>query len=258
MSYIRKRNIISLVVITSFFAALVIRIISKNAQLDLILLIFVLVSNILASTILDIDMSRTMGILYKQCDPERFVDAMLKNYPEKNRDDDAIGTIYSIARGLIAAGRFEEALAELDYIKSFPEGSFSVSEKRFYYEYLISIYIEQQDIPQAEGALEALKELASSDDASIFMKGTLKKHYAACALLLNMAKGNFEGAEEFFTRKFRKARNNYNRVCAQYRLGEIYSHSGDTTKAKEAFEYVAEYGNKLYIAAKAREALKSI
>lgn len=64
--------------------------------------------------------------------------------------------------------------------------------------------------------------------------------------------------EAVFTARYEHAENRYERVTAKMTLADIYMHFGDTTKAKDAFQYVITHGNKLHIVTLAKEKLHTL
>lgn len=253
MSYQVKNTIIGILFIAVSLFLLVYVIVSEIDQSTHLLLFSIIQGcNLLILAVLAIYTENIKRILYTRCDPDRYLSVMIKNYPKKHGKYPGYDIALKIVQGLCAAGRFEEALDELNKTDDFPASIFNESRKKFYYEYLVLIHTSLNNIAEAETALEALKQIAYYKDLSIARQKRIKKQYEDSAMLLGVAKGEFTGAEEYFTDKFKAAKNNFTRVTAKYYLGIIYSHFGDEAKASEAFEYAAANGSKLYVASLAR------
>ena len=61
-------------------------------------------------------------------------------------------------------------------------------------------------------------------------------------MLIQIEKGNFEGAEQIFLMLLEKADNNMHQVYVSYNLARIYLNGGNTEKAKRYVDFVMQYG----------------
>lgn len=66
------------------------------------------------------------------------------------------------------------------------------------------------------------------------------------AVSLNMKKGVYNGAEEYYTGQFVRLINMLGKVSYKFELGKIYWHYQRFDEAKAAFDFVGKHGNKLY------------
>ena len=118
------------------------------------------------------------------------------------------------------------------------------------------------DLASAENALNDMR--ASLDNPKL--KPKLKKAlrtiyyttYTEKLFLLNMAKGDYGGAEQIFTVQYYREDTMYAKVKAVFTLGRIYLHEGRTKDAESAFQYVIEHGNKLSLVQEAKQRLDDI
>ena len=160
-------------------------------------------------------------------------------------------------RGYSALGDYATAKKNLDKI--------DVSElnditKTVYYQQLFHYYIAMRVLDEAAEALETMS--VALQDSRTHKKFYSMWHpaYAQGLSLLHMERGHYGGAESIFLLAFYGANKNnyYARASAKYTLGEIYRHEGRMGKAREAFAYVVEHGNKLYIVEKAKQSLEEL
>ncbi len=191
------------------------------------------------------------------CDPQAHTDAYSRLIAQVEKGGTAkAGWLWThMAMGLLLAGRAQDALAAIQKSPALPKDApLRQSDTMLaltYHNSLLSAYLDMKDLRSAA------QQLALYEKALVHLKHgkardrmTRSGKIMACAL--RMAHGDFGGAEDVFLEALKHAEHTYARVSARFALGKIYAHAGQTDKARDAFEYVADNGNKLNIADVAR------
>jgi hypothetical protein len=202
---------------------------------------------------------KLIKILYDSCSPEDFV-AETRTQLDKEK-----GKKYSFKRsklliclgtGNYAAGKYQEALDEL--LKAVGQSSIRVSRAvaAGFFHLLFLIYVELDKLDMAREALG--KMIAAAHKLKGKTGRLFKQRFVDGIYLLRVATGVYENADTVFMNSFKTARNNYERVTAAFMLGRVYEHFGQEAEMKDAFEYVVEHGEKLYIVKLAAKRLGSI
>lgn len=204
--------------------------------------------------------SRNIGsVLYRDCDPIKFTNIqriIISELQKLKRSRDLTVCHLYICTGLIANGEYEEAFHELEQCGSFRHNKKGTILRCVFYMNHCLVSIHKYETAIAKNYLDLMKkEMAWLKHRS---KKRMLKSYLLVSQILNITEGNYYKAGSFFSDRFQKAKNNYHRAFAKFYLGEIYFHNGDALRAKEAFEYATQHGNKLYIAQQARERLKEM
>ena len=195
------------------------------------------------------------------CDPGPFIDAYshLIVRVEKGVAMKGSALWVRLSTGLFAAGRFSDALTALKKCELFTRTR-SLKDsgrqlKMIYHANLCFGYLAQDNIENAQRQRSAFEKEMFLLKARSKKRPVVQRTYRNMTCLLRMAGGDYDGAEEVFLEALKDAKSNYERVSAQYTLGKIYTNAGQKDKARGAFTYAAENGNKLYIAVQAREKL---
>ena len=225
----------------------------RFALLTLALLSFFLL--VLASVhITQKHIAKISPLLLDACDPEKFLGAVVASLPPRRpKRADYTWTMH-LYEGQYAAGRYGDALAGLQYTIRFNKGRTGAYEKAAYHLNLAEVSIALGRLQDAERELDECLRLLESVKTPGKFDEILRRGYQNELNKLSIAQGLYDGAE-FFISYFDQAKNEYGRVGAKYHLALIYQHNGETEKAREAFEYVAEHGNRLHLAALARQQL---
>ena len=202
-------------------------------------------------------MNNLLQILTHQCDPEAFtvkVQKLLQDRSARKRAPHSLNLLLLLGQGLIQSGKYDEAQAALP---PQPVNPINVSHRMLaitHASLFTTIFLHHGLLDNAAAAIEAMRSLADPK--------ALKKKYASVQrviafseCMLAIKRGQYDGAEDTLLRLFDSAETPLSRVNTQYQLGELYVHFNQSEKAKAAFQYAAEHGNKLYAAALAREAL---
>jgi tetratricopeptide (TPR) repeat protein len=198
---------------------------------------------------------RVNPILMERCDPEKYLGEVYNSMPSGGKKrPDYLWTMMAY-EGQYAAGRYGEALAELQQLTRFSKGRTGAAQKAAWFINLAEVSTALGRPEDAEKALADCLHILDHAEIAWKLERILRKGYRQELCKLGIAQGRFEGAEEVFGDKLAQAKNQYERVGAQYYLGLAYQHSGEAEKAREAFEYAVEHGNRLHLAALARERL---
>lgn len=203
---------------------------------------------------------KALQILTHQCDPEAFISKiqkLLQDRSARKRPTYLLGLQLLFVQGLIQSGKYAEAKAALPPA---PVNPISVSHRMLaiMHASLFSyIFLHGGLFDNAVAAIEAMRSLADPK--------VLRKKYAAVQrtvsyseCLLALHRGQYEGMEVSLLRFFDTADSPLSRANVQANLGELYLQLNQPEKAKAAFHYAAEHGNKLYAAMLAREALNQL
>jgi tetratricopeptide (TPR) repeat protein len=198
-----------------------------------------------------------LALLYHFCMPERFITKIqniLTEEERKKRPKDKYRLLLYLAKGYYAAGKFQEAMDTINGIELFYHyKNAGYIAGYFHNKFLISLELERQDI--AWGSLVKMREAIINIKKRKF-QDQYTRLYTEDIHILNVEKGNYEGAEEMFISMFKRGQTNYECSFASFLLGVVYAHLGNEDDAKFYYKYVVEYGNKLYIADKAAELLR--
>lgn len=197
------------------------------------------------------------GILFMDCDPLSYNDIYFHIIDEMSRTPKSLDYYrLNLSAGLIAAGRYNEAYESLIKFRSFKNNRVGKLSNIVYYNNLCSVCQKLGRTDEAKyysDCLAGCMTALSPKDHNKYSKYADLARYS-----INTANGNFDNAENFYNEVFDKAANNYERTGAKFCLGKVHLHFGDTGRAKEAFECVASYGNKLHIVEEAKEFLSQL
>ena len=196
------------------------------------------------------------ALLFSQCDPDKFLSAAVAYLPaERPGKPPAYIRAALIYEGLYAQGRYEEALAELQKLTRFSNTRFGVYQKAAWQINLAEVSIALGQLDAAERALAACLDVLENREIAWKPQQVLYKgyHYEMCKL--DIARGRYDGTEALLAERFDQAKNAYERVGAKYHLALLYRLTGEDEKGREAYQYVAEHGNRLHFAELAREQL---
>ena len=159
-------------------------------------------------------------------------------------------TLYTVNMNLIAAlldsGRSAEALNLLQAInpKFFGKGAMGVYNRGVYLNNFAYAYIRLGDLESAERMLLDMKQCI--DDPKIKNlakeKNLLFDLYTTKKILIQIEKGNLEGAEQILLMMMEKAKSNLWQVNTSYNLAKVYLQKGNAEQAKRYIDFVMKYG----------------
>jgi hypothetical protein len=203
---------------------------------------------------------KTLALLNEQCDPDAYLlktQKLLDRAIRWGTTAEELTWRMTVATGLIAAGRYHEALYTLPDHRLFRNSRRGRLQQAFCHHNGFAVFLglgmtdaARQALTMMHGAVGGLKPGKAQERLSHLYR----LYYAR----YSMAQGDFDGAEAVFREAIDKAENNYARISATLELGRVYAHFGRADEARQAFEYVLSHGNKLYAVAQAREALAAL
>jgi len=226
-----------------------IMIILKLLDLPLFAIVIITVAIMLALyiAISIISHKKRLSLFENECDPEKFLlrTEKQKEITGKNPKVKALLDI-DCAAALILSGKFDEAkevLLSIDKNKlSYRNGSLLA-----YTINLISCYYELGEIDRAEELYETQMPTLSPVNKRMML-----------AVNMLMAERFFflkryNESREYFNRLWKEKLSKCRRLEILYRLAQMDELEGNTESAIKRYQKVADNGNKLWIAAKARE-----
>ena len=149
----------------------------------------------------------------------------------------------------------EKAKQLLDSINYFPDNKIGFCYKAIYYNNLCAYYLQVNEIPDAEIMLENMLSALQNEKYPKQLYDLTYNAYTEKQYSINLAKGNYSGAEEVVSIQYNREKSKLGKVVAKYKLGKIYIHFERFDEAKEAFQYVIDSGNKTYYVGKSIELL---
>ena len=157
----------------------------------------------------------------------------------------------NIIVALLDSGRPAEALNLLQVInpKFFGKGTMGVYNRGVYLNNLAYAYIRLGDLESAERVLLDMKQCI--DDPKIKNlakeKNLLFDLYTMKKILIQIEKGNYDGAEPILLMMMEKATSNIWQVITSYYLARTYLQKGNNEQAKRYIDFVMKYGgNTIY------------
>ena len=195
------------------------------------------------------------NVLLQECNPIEYIAFYEKVLKKKNVKKIRNYILLNLSTGYHSIGNAEECKRALDTIKGFPNTRYGALNTVCFFNNLAGYYMMIKDLENAEDTLNSMKSALGNPKLAKMHYESYYHFYISKNFVLNMAKGNYSGAEEHFSIFFDKEKNLLGKVAAKYYLGKVYIHLGDSEKAVSAFEYVVQNGNLTFYTQKAREYL---
>ena len=195
--------------------------------------------------------------LYNECDPQNFLQ-VYKKIVGRGTGKMRSYTYYHNSSGYFYLGDFQTARQQLDmmFASGLPKTKEAAQYLVFYHISMCDIFLFENDIDNAEKALSFAMESVKAPKLLKMDKTTnFGQHIMSRQIRLNMEKGNYDGAEQFFTTAFELSDTTMSKVVSKFHLGRVYLHSNRIEEAKAAFEYVINNGNKIFYVNKSIEFL---
>lgn len=200
--------------------------------------------------------------LFVECDPPKLIEIMEKKFGVKKGRPSRTDLLLELSTAYLNSEHKEVAKQLLDGIYYFPDNLTGVAERAVYYNNLCLYFLDMGDLASAENALNDMRASLDNPKLKPKLKNALRTIYYTTytekLFLLNMAKGDYGGAEQIFTVQYYREDTMYAKVKAVFTLGRIYLHEGRTKDAESAFQYVIEHGNKLSLVQEAKQRLDDI
>jgi len=252
----------------------------------ILIFIWILVSMIIAEKNANKKVKKITDILFNECNPERAIIVINKTISAKNPGQyrDYFLLLLSIAHLYI--GNISKARETLDKIynpdqidsagnskmyihkslvtdktplntDSFPNTKVGSDNRVFYYSIRIDYFLQTDDLGSATKALNLMKNALNNK----FIKANNDPYYffyIENQYKINIANGDFDGAEMFFSILFDKKSSNIGKVLTKFQLGKIYLHYNKLDDAIAAFRYVIENGKNIIQVKEATQYLQQL
>ena len=202
--------------------------------------------------------SKVHKILIDECNPIKFIEIMDKAM--RRRPIGIYKTIILLNLSTAYWSLNNEVASKmiLDGIVHFPHHKLGLDCRITYFNNLFYVFLSNNDLQNAEDVLNNIKITINDKHIAKANRDAWMTIYTEKLCMLNMAKGNYEGSEQIFCSMFERAKCMLTKIYAKFELGKIYLHYERKGEAKEAFEYVIEHGNKLYMVQEAKQYLSNI
>lgn len=178
-----------------------------------------------------------------------------KNKASRNENVGIVGKM-NLSAAYIELGEPEKALSLLQSLSpEFLESKIGAQQKASYYNNLTVAYLAVHDVEHAEENLACMQSVLEDAALSEKMKKNLSDVYQTKQVLLEMEKGNYEGAEEHFLKRLKNNKIKITQVYCHYYLAEVYRHVENTKRERECLSFAAEHGGDTVYAEKAKSRL---
>jgi len=215
----------------------------------LILVIWVLISALIATRRAAKLSARIVRLYTQECDPYTYIDKyekILKRWIGNARNY----VLLNLSSGYLATENLQKAKQTLDSVGKLSNKKAGLQNQVVYYNNLCAYFLQLNDIASAEKMLESMLGVLRDKKFSKLQYDYLYNYYIGKQYCINLAKGNYVGAEEVFLIQFNREKSKLGKVVAKYQLGIIYFNLKRIEEALEAFEYVVNNGNKTYYVGK--------
>ncbi|MCL2531904.1 MAG: hypothetical protein FWE40_07085 [Oscillospiraceae bacterium] len=195
--------------------------------------------------------------LTKKCNPHGYIEKLEKILNRRTGDISTI-LLLNVSTGYLISGDMQKARRILETISiqnNFSDNRAGIINKWAYYNNFCSYFLNTDDITNAEIMLNNMLEILKNEKFPKQQYDAHYNYYIDKQFLINIAKGDYAGAEQWYLIQFDREKNLFGKVVAQYHLGRIYLHVERFEEAEKAFNYVIENGNTTRYVAKAREFL---
>ncbi len=195
-------------------------------------------------------------ILSKECDPIKFLNVyypLLENtskmdYKTKSIVQLNLASAY-INAGDLAQARFVLGDININYLTKY--------HRVVYHSLWTTLFSAENNIKDAEYSLSFSKNLLARKKMNKILKKPYEAFIKMDEAVLNIMCDRLDGVEDTLLELYYTAEYQLMKVGAKYQLAKLYTKQNNAEKAVEAMKYVAENGNTLYIAQKARDYLQS-
>lgn len=125
-----------------------------------------------------------------------------------------------------------------------------------YYNNMAMCYFRLKEWDKAQEMVEQYKQALDSANLNQNQRGGFYFIYQTQAMLLDMGRGDYVGAEKFFLRALEREKAPIGQVFYQSYLLKIYIHQGDQAKQQACLEFLASHGGDTCFAQAARDLLR--
>jgi len=195
--------------------------------------------------------------LLEECRIKEYIEGYEKLLPRAGRKSSAALKL-NLSAGYIELGHPKRALELLESLPAFPESRSGAASRLCRDNNLAVCHRMLGDLDAAE----RLMELFRAELADAPAKTPQRSQFAAIgdtqAVLLSMARGNFDGAAAFFEKKLPEDATLRSRVADHYALAWASTQAGEPEQAKRHLEYVLAHGGDTWYVSAARERLRRL
>ncbi len=172
------------------------------------------------------------------------------------------GTVYliqtHISFGYLLLGNAERALEILDTLPPFPEGESWLPLKITCEGNRGTALLMLDRLDDAEASIARFADILSGMPEKYLRNGGLRGTYQALFTELRMARGDYEGAADFYARRLPDAPTLRRKVYNHYMLAWALTHDGRTDEAREHLQFAAENGGDTWFVEAARKKLETM
>lgn len=163
-----------------------------------------------------------------------------------------------LAFGYLMLGEAERGLAILNALPPFPDKRGWLPLKLVCEGNRGAAYLMMNRLDEVEASIERYAAILSETPKKYLKKSKLEDSYQAQLIELQMARGNFEGAVDFFRSRLQKAATLRQEIYSHYMLAWALHHDGYTDEAKTHLQFVAENGGDTWFADSAQKKLETL
>ncbi len=196
--------------------------------------------------------NKIIQILQNECDPIKYLNIYYPLTQKKVSKNLKTFLLLNLSAGYISVGDYAQAknvLSSIDLKKSKPMNNI------MFHLHLTSLNINEGNIEQAEKAIDYASNLISTTKISSAQIETLNRIRNLYVARIKTENGYFDGVEQTLLGLIATSESMNETVSAKYALAKLYIKQNRTDEAIKEMSFVAENGNTLFIAQKAREFL---
>ena len=202
----------------------------------------------------------SLSLLSDQCDPERFLEKQLPLTAKVYRSKLYPNMLFNLASGLAASGRTEEAVFNLESLCACPPQKQTNAFIILAHLRLAVLCVDDAQKTSYHAAqAAALLQVLSQKGETAF--GFLYNEFALTEAVQNLHCGAAEAALRCFENRLRLVSREHS--LQEQNMLHFYCASaceklGDIAAQRAHLQFVAQYGNRLHIAAQARQILQNM
>lgn len=196
-----------------------------------------------------------LEILNEECEPYKYISQILPLTQQTMPNNTRVTVLIYLACGYINAGDIVQAKAVLADIPKFRTNN-KINLANIC-NLWASIYLEEYDLKNAQLALADLLKY-SNKIKSKEMKYRFTEFYNRHTAKLNMLMNNFSGVEGIYKSQLEGCKTTLEKNILYYNFALLCIKQNRITEAKQALQFVAANGNRLHLAAEAKEKLAQL
>lgn len=195
--------------------------------------------------------------LRNQCRLREYAAACEKLYPSAlARKDNRTQRVLLINRSTayLDLGQPRQALELLESMEWFFHAQTHQPDMLLaYYNNMAMCYLRLKEWDKAQEAMEKFKEVLDGPHLNQNQRAPFYLYYQTQAMLLDMGRGDYVGAEKFFLRVLEREKTPIGQVFYQACLLKIYLHQGEEAKLQACLDFLDANGGDTCFAQAARE-----